>query len=169
MTSDVSRPGFGSSSWRSSRFSRNHWSPSSLVQLAHDDRDKQPPPRVNRLVRRTERLRIFRNDRFDFLNGLACHRGVLRKAHGASVPAAARQGTNTIFADRLSEAGAPGRSRTCDPRFRKPVLYPAELRARGRQILLFRPARSSGSDRRSYIRRGTDRWTKRRASQAPLT
>ena len=24
---------------------------------------------------------------------------------------------------------APGRSRTCDPRFRKPVLYPAELRA----------------------------------------
>ena len=26
--------------------------------------------------------------------------------------------------------GAPGRSRTCDPRFRKPMLYPAELRAR---------------------------------------
>jgi hypothetical protein len=25
--------------------------------------------------------------------------------------------------------GAPGRSRTCDPRFRKPMLYPAELRA----------------------------------------
>ena len=25
---------------------------------------------------------------------------------------------------------APGRSRTCDPRFRKPMLYPAELRAR---------------------------------------
>src|SRR5687767_11171067 len=29
--------------------------------------------------------------------------------------------------------GAPGRSRTCDPRFRKPVLYPAELRAREEQ------------------------------------
>ena len=28
-------------------------------------------------------------------------------------------------------AGAPGRTRTCDPRFRKPVLYPAELRALG--------------------------------------
>ena len=25
--------------------------------------------------------------------------------------------------------GAPGRTRTCDPRFRKPMLYPAELRA----------------------------------------
>src|SRR5689334_21217824 len=27
---------------------------------------------------------------------------------------------------------APGRSRTCDPRFRKPMLYPAELRAHGK-------------------------------------
>ena len=26
--------------------------------------------------------------------------------------------------------GAPGRSRTCDPRLRRPVLYPTELRAR---------------------------------------
>src|ERR1700710_1308823 len=25
--------------------------------------------------------------------------------------------------------GAPGRTRTCDPRLRRPVLYPAELRA----------------------------------------
>src|SRR5688572_18977197 len=30
--------------------------------------------------------------------------------------------------------GAPGRSRTCDPRFRKPVLYPAELRAREAEL-----------------------------------
>ncbi len=29
-----------------------------------------------------------------------------------------------------SKSGAPGRSRTCDPRFRKPMLYPSELRAR---------------------------------------
>ena len=28
-------------------------------------------------------------------------------------------------------AGAPGRIRTCDPRIRNPVLYPAELRALG--------------------------------------
>ena len=33
-----------------------------------------------------------------------------------------------------TEGGVPGRSRTCDPRFRKPVLYPAELR--GREALL---------------------------------
>ena len=26
--------------------------------------------------------------------------------------------------------GAPGRTRTCDPRLRRPVLYPTELRAR---------------------------------------
>ncbi len=32
-------------------------------------------------------------------------------------------------------AGTPGRSRTCDPRFRKAVLYPTELRARaGRSV-----------------------------------
>jgi hypothetical protein len=30
----------------------------------------------------------------------------------------------------LNRCGVPGRSRTCDPRFRKPVLYPAELRGR---------------------------------------
>src|SRR5690606_15226701 len=28
------------------------------------------------------------------------------------------------------QCGAPGRIRTCDPRIRNPVLYPAELRAR---------------------------------------
>ena len=30
--------------------------------------------------------------------------------------------------DRVAD-GAPGRARTCDPRLRRPVLYPAELRA----------------------------------------
>ena len=29
-----------------------------------------------------------------------------------------------------SKSGAPGRTRTCDPRLRRPVLYPTELRAR---------------------------------------
>jgi hypothetical protein len=27
------------------------------------------------------------------------------------------------------DLGAPGRNRTCDPRLRRPVLYPTELRA----------------------------------------
>ena len=27
-------------------------------------------------------------------------------------------------------AGTPGRTRTCDPRLRRPLLYPSELRAR---------------------------------------
>ena len=35
-----------------------------------------------------------------------------------------------------AKAGAPGRSRTCDPRFRKPMLYPAELRARGKRNII---------------------------------
>ena len=29
-----------------------------------------------------------------------------------------------------SKSGAPDRTRTCDPRLRRPVLYPPELRAR---------------------------------------
>ena len=32
--------------------------------------------------------------------------------------------------------GAPGRTRTCDPRLRRPVLYPAELRAHVRESIL---------------------------------
>src|SRR3954467_9113641 len=35
---------------------------------------------------------------------------------------------NAIDVRRIS--GAPGRTRTCDPRLRRPVLYPTELRAR---------------------------------------
>ena len=31
---------------------------------------------------------------------------------------------------RLRRVGAPGRARTCDPRLRRPMLYPTELRAR---------------------------------------
>src|SRR5437762_1438856 len=31
---------------------------------------------------------------------------------------------------RSERVGAPGRTRTCDPRLRRPVLYPPELRAR---------------------------------------
>ena len=30
----------------------------------------------------------------------------------------------------LERNGAPGRTRTCDPRLRRPMLYPPELRAR---------------------------------------
>ena len=33
--------------------------------------------------------------------------------------------------------GGPDRNRTCDTRFRKPLLYPTELRAlRGRELIL---------------------------------
>jgi|AVFP01.1.fsa_nt_gi hypothetical protein len=30
---------------------------------------------------------------------------------------------------KLAQTGAPGRTRTCDPRLRRPLLYPAELQA----------------------------------------
>jgi hypothetical protein len=33
--------------------------------------------------------------------------------------------------NRIGTIGAPGRTRTCDPRLRRPMLYPAELRAQG--------------------------------------
>jgi hypothetical protein len=37
-----------------------------------------------------------------------------------------------------SAYGAPGRTRTCDPRLRRPMLYPAELRAQGPRNKLLR-------------------------------
>ena len=43
------------------------------------------------------------------------------------------------------ERSAPGRTRTCDPRFRKPMLYPAELRARRSNWQLSIAARQRGS------------------------
>src|ERR1700680_2900402 len=39
----------------------------------------------------------------------------------------------SAFLRPISRGGVPDRTRTCDPRFRKPMLYPAELR--GRYIL----------------------------------
>ena len=36
--------------------------------------------------------------------------------------------------DCFCVGGAPGRNRTCDPRLRRPVLYPTELRAHDRKI-----------------------------------
>ena len=41
-----------------------------------------------------------------------------------------------IAARMLRASGAPGRIRTCDPRLRRPLLYPAELRARSRPVTL---------------------------------
>ena len=43
------------------------------------------------------------------------------------------EGTKRVEAETLYHkeiAGAPGRIRTRDPRFRKPLLYPTELQAR---------------------------------------
>jgi hypothetical protein len=36
---------------------------------------------------------------------------------------------------REARIGAPGRTRTCDPRLRRPVLYPTELRARSFSVI----------------------------------
>jgi integrase len=35
-----------------------------------------------------------------------------------------------VVAERVNDSGTPGRTRTCDPRLRRPLLYPTELRAR---------------------------------------
>ncbi len=58
--------------------------------------------------------------------------GTFRCLRRALQPGTAR------FLDLLNDpkkCGAPGRTRTCDPRLRRPVLYPTELRARvGRSV-----------------------------------
>ena len=43
-----------------------------------------------------------------------------------------------IYSNNKSRSGAPGRTRTCNPRLRRPMLYPVELRAlnRGRYCTL---------------------------------
>ena len=41
----------------------------------------------------------------------------------------------------LNRIGVPGRTRTCDPQFRKLLLYPAELRGRCLISITWRPAR----------------------------
>ena len=45
-----------------------------------------------------------------------------------------------MSAKALKVDGDPGRIRTCDPRFRKPVLYPAELRSHASGLM---PARAA--------------------------
>ena len=40
----------------------------------------------------------------------------------------------------LNRIGVPGRTRTCDPQFRKLLLYPAELRGHGLISITWRPA-----------------------------
>src|SRR6476620_10472706 len=47
-----------------------------------------------------------------------------------ALPDSPAEPSPSAFHMRRAKAGAPGRSRTCDPRFRTPVLCPAELRAR---------------------------------------
>ncbi len=55
-------------------------------------------------------------------------------ANAAQVAWESRHDAVTTFSDdpkKLSDlAGAPGRTRTCDQRLRRPLLYPTELRAR---------------------------------------
>src|SRR5689334_13499171 len=72
---------------------------------------------------------------------------VLRIAHfltgdGGHEEAGARSGDRSARAEERRSRptgrrrdGASGRTRTCDPRLRRPVLYPTELRTRGKTIL----------------------------------
>jgi hypothetical protein len=52
---------------------------------------------------------------------------------------------------RLRATGAPGRTRTCDPRLRRPMLYPPELRAPFYKQRLV-PRCSSEPARKSYCK-----------------
>ena len=69
------------------------------------------------------------------------------------------------FRDDLGKQGAPGRIRTCDRRIRSPLLYPAELRARGtgpasvnaRSLLEASTSGPPGSGRK-YAARPRARW-----------
>jgi len=71
----------------------------------------------------------------------------------AALPIATDRGnsrpkTSAVSAKILSDSsGAPGRTRTCDPRLRRPLLYPTELRARtcNRLQLLVFSLRRNGS------------------------
>jgi hypothetical protein len=58
----------------------------------------------------------------------ALYRFFFAHARKNSTPAAAVKKKNFAKQDRWDEGnGDPGRSRTCDLRFRKPSLYPSEL------------------------------------------
>src|SRR5690349_21104302 len=58
--------------------------------------------------------------------------------------------------ERNLEIGAPDRIRTCDPWFRKPILYPAELRARrpSRGGANHKPGQRGPSIRIQFVTRG---------------
>jgi hypothetical protein len=62
---------------------------------------------------------------------LAEHRDLARLRSGDRTSASLRRRSAEARMRRVRAKadGAPGKARTCDPRFRKPVLYPAELRA----------------------------------------
>ena len=77
---------------------------------SHDDTGRFPAPRLEpfaRLPRQVLQLVLFEMMPF-------------RSLHLAALKTDGRR-LRTVF--------APGRTRTCGPRFRKPVLYPPELRA----------------------------------------
>jgi integrase len=52
-----------------------------------------------------------------------------------AVLTAARGKGDAIADDSSAISGTPGRTRTCDPRLRRPLLYPAELRALARVLI----------------------------------
>ena len=62
-----------------------------------------------------------------------CHASgpATRKVTVAEGPGRDRADCRFPNSNKFDNTGAPGRTRTCDPRLRRPVLYPTELRARG--------------------------------------
>ena len=49
-----------------------------------------------------------------------------------------------IFYKTIGITGAPGRSRTCDPQYRKLMLYPAELRVHLVGVVCVEDSRTNG-------------------------
>lgn len=78
---------------------------------------------------RLEKIAAAREFRFKTRPFVFPFPSLAREASGIHVG-----GDKALFNDALcptdGENGVPGRSRTCDPQFRKLVLYPAELRGR---------------------------------------
>ena len=74
--------------------------------------------------------------------GRARDGGLYRHVYADSLPPARHQpGAQGRIVARLS---APGRIRTCDPRLRRPVLYPTELRAHWREKIVQELPRPGG-------------------------
>jgi hypothetical protein len=73
----------------------------------------------------------------------------------------AKQSGRLAVARKLLKDGAPGTTRTCDPLIRSQVLYPAELRVRGRQFTV--------SSFKFQVRNKTSFWFQVSSSRREMT